>query len=84
MLNMYNQNATDGIAELFEGDKALAEKVMSRVDWIIVIREIFYELLGKDASGAQNLRNEEGTVRGDVLFKAIVAAKNTLKLVSRE
>ena len=57
---------------------------MSRVDWIIILREIFYELIDNGPSGAQNLCDEEGTVRGDKLFKAIVKAKDKLKLVTHE
>ena len=52
MLNMYNQNnVTDSIVGLFD-DKKVTEMVMSRVDWIITLREIFYELLEKEPTEA--------------------------------
>ena len=51
MLNMHNQKSGDSIQGLFE-DKRVTEMVMSRVDWIIILREIFYELIDNGPSGA--------------------------------
>ena len=47
---------------------------MSRFDWIIALREIFYSLQDTNANGGvpSKTRAEGGSVRGDKLFRQLI------------
>ena len=84
MLNMYNQNhGQDDIVGLFDDD-LITEMVMSRVDWIIALREIFYRLQEASGQDRGRARAEGGTVRGDKLFRQLVKQQDTLKLIPQD
>ena len=84
MLNMYNQNhGQDDIVGLFDDD-LITEMVMSRVDWIIALREIFYKLKERTGTDQAKARSEGGMVRGDKLFRQLVKEQDRLTLVPRD
>ena len=84
MLNMYNQNhGRDDIVGLFDDD-LVTEMVMSRVDWIIALREIFYRLQETTGPDRGKARAEGGMVRGDKLFRQLVRQQDALKLIPRD
>ena len=81
---MYNQNhGQDDIVGLFDDD-LITEMVMSRVDWIIALREIFYKLKERTGTDQAKARSEGGMVRGDKLFRQLVKEQDRLTLVPRD
>ena len=57
---------------------------MSRVDWIIALREIFYKLKERTGTDQAKARSEGGMVRGDKLFRQLVKEQDRLTLVPRD
>ena len=56
-------------------DELTMDMVMSRVDWIIKLRDIFYNLL----DSTQNRKN--GKIRADKLMKHLISLQYSLSLV---
>ena len=56
-------------------DELTMDMVMSRVDWIIKLRDIFYNLL----DSTQNRKN--GKIRADKLMKHLISLQYSLALV---
>ena len=54
------------------------DMVMSRVDWIIQLRDVFYSLLDSTQ------HRQTGKIRADKLMKRLISLQDSLKLVPRD
>ena len=65
-----------GLEALIE-DELSMDMVMSRVDWIIKLREIFYNLLDSSHQNRQN----NSKIRADKLMNQLIKLQYSLKLI---
>ena len=74
----FGQTLTQTGLDALIDDDLIMDMVMSRVDWIIQLRDVFYSLLDSTQ------HRQTGKIRADKLIKHLISLQDTLKLVPRD